>query len=287
MKPEVGCKYNKLTVVSVVEDVPNYYLCKCDCGNFKHVSKNSLVYNQVTSCGCNRTKLLIKEGDKFGRWVVVKRMPAMQFKNSSLATFLCLCTCGNTATVLKNSLIRGVSKSCGCLHKEIASENCTKLFLKHGHSQTKTHNSWRAMVTRCKSDSLYLDRGITVCERWLNSFENFLEDMGERPEGMTLDRVNNCLGYIKSNCRWASTSVQNFNKRSNLPNTSGRIGVSWNRNKRKWTASINVESLKLPLGEYRNKEDAIKVREDAEMKYYGVLKDNTYLSISDGERLYE
>ena len=90
---------------------------------------------------------------------------------------------------------------------------------KHGHwingKPSKTYSSWRAMKYRCSNSKniYYKQMGITVCERWLNSFDNFLEDMGERPDGCTLDRIDNTKGYSPDNCRWSTIKVQNNNKR--------------------------------------------------------------------------
>lgn len=88
---------------------------------------------------------------------------------------------------------------------------------KHGYYGTPTYKSWSEMIYRCKkTGKLYwCDRGIRVCERW-KKFENFLEDMGERPDGKTLDRIDNSKGYYKTNCRWATSKEQNRNKRNNL-----------------------------------------------------------------------
>lgn len=95
---------------------------------------------------------------------------------------------------------------------------------KHGHAKrgatTKTYETWMNMNGRCKTTTrhnyaLYGGRGITVCERW-SAFENFVADMGERPDGMTLDRINNDLGYSPDNCRWAPTKEQQRNLRNNV-----------------------------------------------------------------------
>lgn len=89
---------------------------------------------------------------------------------------------------------------------------------RHGHYNSRTYHSYHSMKARClnKNHRQFKDyggRGIGISDRWLDSFENFLADMGERPVGRTLDRINNDLGYSKSNCRWATREEQNNNKR--------------------------------------------------------------------------
>ena len=90
--------------------------------------------------------------------------------------------------------------------------------LTHGMSNTGTYLSWRGAKQRCTNPNAasyprYGGRGIEICSRWIHSFANFLEDMGERPEGMSLDRINNDGNYEPSNCRWATPSEQNRNQR--------------------------------------------------------------------------
>lgn len=98
-----------------------------------------------------------------------------------------------------------------------------KVGLKHGHyigSKSSTYLTWNSMKQRClnskhKKYNIYGGRGITICESWY-CFENFLADMGERPKGKTIDRIDNELGYFKNNCRWATVSEQNYNRRKKL-----------------------------------------------------------------------
>jgi len=99
---------------------------------------------------------------------------------------------------------------------------------KHGLSQTYTYRSYNHMIQRCCNKwhhnyALYGGRGITVCDRWLEpgmGIHNFIEDMGERPEGTELDRINNDLGYFKENCRWATRHINGQNTRTNITNAT-------------------------------------------------------------------
>jgi len=156
-------------------------------------------------------------GQRFGRLTVESRVGTIGKK----ATWLCRCDCGNSATILGDSLRRENTRSCGCLRRDEAVANGIAR-IAHGHcagdSMSPTYRTWRAMITRCTNQkhvhyARYGGRGVTVCERWMN-FDNFLEDMGERPVGRTIDRINSNLlidGYSKANCRWATATEQNRN----------------------------------------------------------------------------
>lgn len=143
---------------------------------------------------------------RFGRLVVTERRLVGQ------PLVKCLCDCG-TEIVVKFSALGHDRNSCGCLHRERASQ----LTAKHGMSTTRIYRIWSDMVRRCTwpNHQRYADyggRGITVCKRWLE-FENFYADMGDRPEGRSLDRINNDAGYSPENCRWATGSQQAKNRR--------------------------------------------------------------------------
>jgi hypothetical protein len=137
-----------------------------------------------------------------------------EVKNTN-AVWLCECLiCGNKTPVTRPNLRSGNTKDCGCMKSEKLSESKTI----HGMSRTPTWNSWNKMNNRIrlgeKHSKIY--GMIDIENRWVESFENFLADMGERPKGKTLDRIDNTKGYFKDNCRWATQSEQNRNRSTNV-----------------------------------------------------------------------
>lgn len=129
----------------------------------------------------------------------------------------CICDCGNKRVVDIYSLKSGRTKSCSCLQKEKASNSAYNK--SHGMSFSPTYKSWESMYTRCTNPKSigwknYGGRGIKLSKRWM-TFSNFLEDMGERPEGKTLDRIDVNGNYCKENCRWSTPKHQGNNRRNN------------------------------------------------------------------------
>lgn len=213
------------------------------------------------------TKRLDLTGQRFTRLTAVRRSETKD--HSGKLMWHCYCDCGKTIVTTVGSLRSGNTRSCGCLK---ANNN-----FRHGSSTTKTYNSWKAMLSRCtnpKSSRFkdYGGRGITVCERWLESFENFLEDMGEKPEGTTLDRIDPDGNYHKENCRWADATEQNYNRRLRADNTSGRAGVAYNNRVGRWRATISKERKRYSLGYFNTFEEAVAAREKAELELYGYNK---------------
>lgn len=140
--------------------------------------------------------------------------------------WLCQCDCGNQTTVKATLLKQGKTRSCGCLQKEKARSR----FLTHGESRKASncveHRIWAGLINRCcnprnRHFENYGGRGIKVCDSWRNSYEAFLYDMGRCPEGHSIDRIDNDGDYSPENCRWASRSTQNRNKRTNRLITYG------------------------------------------------------------------
>lgn len=154
-------------------------------------------------------------GMRFGRLTVIafhSLEPRWQKK------WLCRCDCGKECTPTGGSLCSGHTASCGCLHSERRNASRTKHGkARRGQAKSVEYNVWSCMIGRCRNtkDKRYGGRGIKVCERW-QSFEAFYQDMGDRPEGHTLDRIDVNGNYEPSNCRWATNEEQSSNKRNSV-----------------------------------------------------------------------
>jgi len=156
-------------------------------------------------------------GQKFGRLTILEDKGTIEIgrHGRKAGVWLCKCQCGKEVVVLRASLTTGKTKSCGCLQQE--TRLTTNII--HGFTKTATYGTWSHMKDRClnpkdKDFKHYGERGIKICKRW-DKFENFLKDMGKKPEGLTLDRIDNNGNYEPSNCRWATQKTQTRNSRRN------------------------------------------------------------------------
>lgn len=160
-------------------------------------------------------------GITFGRWTVI----LFVCNKWHTQYWKCLCRCGNTKSVSRSSLIKGTSRSCGCLNRESASARAYK----HGYGcrTSRTYRIWCGMRTRCSNSNAsnwkdYGGRGIHFCSEW-EDFSIFLHDMGECPPNLTLERIDVDQGYSPANCKWASYKEQNMNKRKTVCCKHGHV----------------------------------------------------------------
>ena len=154
-------------------------------------------------------KFIDLTGQKFERLTVVKYHG--KIGTAQMVAWQCMCDCGKAVIVSSGSLKTGKQKSCGCFRKEF--------MVVHGGYKLPVFRIWATLKQRClnpkaKGYENYGGRGIKVCESWLE-FENFFADMGHKPKGMSIDRIDSNGNYEPSNCRWATGKTQGQNKRNN------------------------------------------------------------------------
>lgn len=158
-------------------------------------------------------------GATFGRWQVFSEAKRRTLPcGQQHRVFICECECGMWKPVLLSALLSGASKSCGCLRNELQRQRVT-----HGSSRlgdiSDEYKTWGSMIQRCENPKCqafedYGGRGISICPRWRNSFENFLKDMGPRPQGMSIERKDGDGNYEPGNCIWATKLAQTQNRRN-------------------------------------------------------------------------
>ena len=195
-------------------------------------------------------------GERFGRLIAIKRLGEEYRENRG--RWICICDCGNPTSTKTHSLTSGATKSCGCLGDEVRADNRNK-HRTHGLRKTPEYNIWNLMRNRCLNPNAtsykhYGGRGISLCERWLK-FENFYADMGPRPLGLTLDRINVDGDYEPGNCRWATWIEQCRNKRKRKPKTHCIRGHE-----------LKGENLYLPPCGQRHCRACMKIRNDNRYK---------------------
>jgi hypothetical protein len=156
-------------------------------------------------------------GLKLGRWELLDRDDTRPYH------WWCLCTCGNERSVRGDKLRHGHSKSCGCSNAQSLADGIART---HGLSHTIEYKHWKMMKQRVKRDPAYIIKGLKVCDRWLDRFEDFLIDMGPKPEGKySIGRIDNERGYGPWNCRWETPTQQNNNKGDTVRLTSEKFGT--------------------------------------------------------------
>jgi len=218
----IGDRFHSLTVIGRLgsRSGKSLWACLCDCGNQSEVLSIGLTAGTTKSCGCLVGRKRISIGQVFGRLTVLERLGS----DGTKTVYRCSCECGNTSEHTSANLNKGITQSCGCLCKEKVSAAKWKHGHGHPNRRSRTYSSWTAMRERCLNpkNKRYPDwggRGITICERW-NDFALFLQDMSEKPDGTSLDRIDNDAGYSPSNCRWSTPKEQANNRRNRKAKTT-------------------------------------------------------------------
>ncbi len=199
-----GDKFGKWEVIGERIFGSKNILCRCDCGTEREVSIRDLKNGKSKSCRCG---FKLEIGDKFSEWEVIGER--VVGKNQ----IKCRCSCGKESVVRITRLANSESRSCGCLQ--------IKQMTKHGLASSLEYKTWKTMISRCYKEynpsyKWYGAKGIRVCDRWLESIENFIEDMGNRPsKKYSIDRIDGDKDYNKENCKWSTRHEQASNTSSN------------------------------------------------------------------------
>lgn len=231
----IGKKFGLLTVIGQSPKTNRYsnrFDFQCDCGNVISECPGRVLYGHKKSCGkCRKRntsyeleqKITNSIGMKFGKLTII----GVSHKNGSGKNYAkCKCECGNIIDVLPNSLFNNQSKSCGCSKSNnsiLANNKSTSSGnYKDGRTKHLLYGTWHQMINRCENPKSkhydrYGGRGIKVCDEWHDfwSFVKWSDSIGGRPNGYTLDRIDNDGNYCPENCRWADWKTQTSNKSSN------------------------------------------------------------------------
>lgn len=275
-----GEKFGMLTIVTTHHEKRGtkwYSLARCDCGEVTVASSNNIISGGTKSCGCRkhgtspRKRMRNYDGERFGRLVVVDtRHSCRKISNGTLWSSLVRCDCGNEKVIRLSHLLNGTIISCGCYQQERR--------IRHSQSNGPAYKAWVSMKSRCTQTrpadvrARYFDQDITVCQKWAESFEQFYADMGEPPEGLTLDRINPHLGYFKENCRWVDSTIQARNQKKQRRSTSSKYkGVFWSTQKEKWQATIHLgrDGGRKHLGFFSDEIEAARAYNAEAFKHFG------------------
>ncbi len=230
-----GQRFGKLVAESYIGRLyprgQGRWQCKCDCGEQCVATGQELREESATHCGCVKRGPASNRMDLTGQRFSFLTVVELHSAERGHVKWSCRCDCGTFPVVVLTMRLRhGKKKSCGCMRSKMPATR------KHGMTKTPEWAAWHGMQRRCYDEdnpayANYGGRGIDVCNRW-HDFTLFCEDMSPRPEGRTIDRIDNDSGYRPENCRWATPFEQQANKRNNMRITINgvtKIAAEWSR----------------------------------------------------------
>lgn len=213
----------------------------------------------------SRASLSKDVGKVFGRYTVIDTV-----MEGGRTFYIAVCGNGHNRKVRSDSL-------------KLNADKCYECDKKNEFYKSPSYVSWDSMIQRTRNPNSdeylkYGGAGITCIDDWAKpngeGFKNFYAYMGARPAGTTLDRWPDKFGnYEPGNVRWATNSEQGYNQKKRATNTSGRTGVMWDSSRDKWSVAITCDNRRIFIGRFSNFEDAVKAREEAELKYFNENKE--------------
>lgn len=287
-RSRIGENYGRLTITGYRSNYEGrtIYECECDCGDACFVKYSDLTRGKVLSCGClfkeyKNSKTHDLTGLKFGRLTVIKEL---NYKVRNNRMWLCECECGNKAEVKGINLDSGTTKSCGCYAKDLTIERSRK------YNEYDFIDDY-VIIRDEKDNEMYIDlddfNRLECTKYWITPtktggypcykkedkymlIHRDVMNMGEYDGEIMVDHINrNRLDDRKSNLRVVNCIENARNSNLQINNTSGISGVQWHKRDERWYSTIGINGDKIHLGSFNNKEEAIKSRLNAELKYFG------------------
>lgn len=204
-------------------------------------------------------KLIILAGKKYGKLTVIKEVAPHISTYRLQRKVLCICECGNEASVVLNSLRTGNTISCGCYG--------AKKSITHGLKHHTLYKVMNSMKSRCYNPNApnykwYGEKGINICDEWRNDFKTFYDWAIKNgwKKGLQIDRIDNNKGYFPDNCRFTTPRINTLNKQISITNTSGYQGISFHKRYNTWESRIGIRGKHLYLGHYTTKKGAVEAR---------------------------
>lgn len=218
-------------------------------------------------------------GNKYNKLTAISVTSRVDHTGNKIWIFEC--DCGNIVERASSRVTLGHTKSCGCIHKEVITS--------HGMVNTKEYRTWNRIINRTTNPNFpnydkYGGAGIKVCDRWRGSFQEFYNDMGKAPSSNhSIDRKDPTKGYFPENCRWATSREQSWNTRSRRASVKGYKGISYDKDRDMWTASLRRGSHHCFIGRYTTEDEAAYAYDLALKTIYG---ENEFVRLNNAKECY-